>query len=186
MEVTDPPIPVGGQCNLNWGLLEDDCERGAMCFGLGVFAESNHCTPLATGSADLPICPDPCSYSFVYDDVFGLCNPVCDPLATDCPEGVACNSVAHQGKFVCTYVGTVGANEACEKTDDCAEGSTCVPQFLLPDCSSPLCCTPVCDLDAPDPCPAAVPGTACQTWPPYPNLNEACVPPGVGMCTTAP
>lgn len=183
MEVADPPVPIGGQCNLLWGDLKDDCERGAMCFGLGIFADSKRCTPLATGSADAAVCADPCSQPFVYFGLFGLCTPPCDPLGNDCPEGVVCNAVVHKGKFVCTYEGAAGLNEACTNTDDCVEGSTCVVNVLLPNCSSTRCCTPLCELVAPDPCPAAMPDTACQTWPPYFDVDEACIPPGLGLCT---
>lgn len=186
MPVTDPASPVGGPCNGHWWHLSDDCERGAICFGLGLFAESHRCAPLATGSADAPVCPDPCSYPFVYDDVFGVCNPTCNPLAADCSEGLACSPVAHLPKFLCTGVGSAGANEACENTDDCAEGTACAPHFLLPSCTSSFCCTPVCDLNAPDPCPAAMPNTTCEPWPPYPDLDAACLPPGLGMCWMGP
>lgn len=180
--MAQPALPVGATCNVHWGELLDDCERGAICFGLGLFADSYRCTPLATGSADAPICPDPCSYPFVYDDVFGVCNPTCNPLAADCAEGLACNPVAHLPSFLCTYVGTAGPNEACENTDDCAEGTACIPAFLLPNCTSSFCCTPICELGAPDPCPGAIPNTICAAWPPYPDLDPACLPADLGMC----
>ncbi|MFY0536120.1 hypothetical protein [Nannocystis pusilla] len=180
MEVADPPVPIGGQCNLLWGDLKDDCERGAMCFGLGIFAESKRCTPLATGSADAAVCADPCSQPFVYFGLFGLCTPPCDPLGDDCPEGVVCIRLRTR-RSSCARTRDRPATTKRVKTPTIAWRSTCVVNVVLPNCGSTRCCTPLCELNAPDPCPAAIADTACQTWP-YLDLN-ACLPPGLGLCS---
>lgn len=58
------------------------------------------------------------------DDGIGICLGLCDPLASDCPEGLGC--YVREGADICLPVTGSGApGDLCSRNNDCAPGSGC-------------------------------------------------------------
>lgn len=170
-EVCDPgELPVDGL---------DDC-ADTLCFlspygwGSGEPGEQGVCVEFC-GTGYYPeesqsSCDDPNDFCFeggCQECGMTLCLPTCDPLAPNCPEGKVCSfafSSREQG-FTCMAPeeSLPGAGEACDWTYQCTPDSWCV---LVEEVSTPCvdgeaCCTPLCDLDAPNNCPGAPMGEVC-------------------------
>ncbi|MDC0669749.1 hypothetical protein [Nannocystis radixulma] len=181
--VADVPRPTGETCTTPEFSIIDECERGAVCHGLGT-AEGLRCHALCTGSPTERSCADECSWCFTNGDVAGVCLFPCDPRAHDCPQGQSCQILAEAPRFICGVgAGTSAAGESCAAAA-CSEGTACVDAALVPGCADAKCCAPVCDLESPDTCAAALPGTTCAAWPVSgPEFQDACRPAGLGLCT---
>jgi hypothetical protein len=131
------------------------------------------------GTADVPVCPPMTVCRVPGSGVPALCIPVCDPLAQDCAEGLAC--YWNHADFTCiSSGGDIEPGQPCGFINDCAAGSLCIDADSVPDCADAACCTPYCSLAGDQAC-AAVPGTTC-----VPFFSEGMAPPGyedVGVCT---
>lgn len=184
--IADPPTPTGGACvDAEWSIT-DDCERGAVCQGF-IQEEGLRCHELCSGSLVEPTCSDACSWCFSNGGFAGVCLFPCDPRTPSCPEGQSCQILVGAPRFECgPGPGPGAAGESCDSEGYCTEGTACVDAALVPNCAGDRCCAPVCDLDAPDSCPAALPGTVCAPWPVSgPEFEANCLPAGLGLCAAA-
>jgi len=180
--VVDDPDGTGEPCTVEGSATSglDSCELGSMCWDVDTETKTGTCTPLCTGSPQAPSCSDPdrwCSMSG--DGPLALCLPTCDPLESSCPQGQGCYPL--DSLFLCApdASGKAGGPfEACQFTNACDPGVVCVPGESTVACDEPSCCSPYCDLQAPD-CPDTM---VCFPW-----YEEGTLPPGgnpnVGYCT---
>ncbi|MBZ5708166.1 hypothetical protein [Nannocystis pusilla] len=184
--VADPAVPIGEPCEAQELSIIDECERGAVCHGF-LTAEGLRCHEICSGSLMEPSCSDECSHCVSNGGFAGVCLFPCDPRASDCPQGQSCQIQVDWPRFVCGLgPGPGAAGEACTSPGGCSAGTACAAAALVPGCTDARCCAPVCDLDGPDTCPAALPGTACGPWPESgPEFQGACLPAGLGLCTAA-
>ncbi|MBZ5709674.1 hypothetical protein [Nannocystis pusilla] len=187
-ELPAQPVPVGGACVSEDDPLSgrNDCEVGATCWFVDPDALTGTCVGLCKGSPDVPDCshvPDSACV-FVHDGpVAPMCLPTCHPLVPTCPSGHHCHPTAHApDTFACIPAGAdpLGAVfNICAGKTGCAEGLLCAEaDTAAVECEpGSTCCTPLCDLDAPE-CPGV--GQVCLAY--YPPGQS---PPGfenVGRC----
>jgi len=158
----------------------DSCVVGAMCWGVDAETGVGYCVPHCTGSDDAPTCADPSRQcSIAGDGVLALCLPQCDPLdVRSCPAAQGCYSTG--SGFLCAPDASGpkagGLFEACEYVNACNPGLSCAQPHSACEPGSSGCCTPWCNLQAPD-CPEM---TAC-----IPFFGEGESPPGyetLGLC----
>jgi hypothetical protein len=78
----------------------DDCDAGLLCWFVDPKTNEGTCVPLCTDSAE-PSC-DARGTACLYDsELAGLCLPVCDPMAPECPTDQTCVP-APDGQSVCS------------------------------------------------------------------------------------
>lgn len=156
----DPaPVGVGDVCTVVGSGTSgvDNCELGAMCWGVDVMTNEGTCVALCTGTPMAPVCA-PAGTSCVIENggVLTLCLPACDPLLQDCAAGDGCYLVGDD--FVCApdASGAQGVDgDDCAFINVCDPGLYCADSTSVEACFGIGCCTPFCDLSAPgDPCPA--------------------------------
>jgi len=164
----------------------DSCDLGSLCWAVDPDTMQGTCTPLCEGSEANPMCPPGTDCLIANDGVLALCLPTCDPLApAACGPGHACLPSEHA--FACVWTGageSAAAGEACAELYDCQPGLMCRSSASVgPPCDAgeDRCCTPYCDLTAPDPTAGCLdPGQACTSW-----WGEEPLPIGlehVGLC----
>lgn len=183
----DPdPVPVGGVCTAPQGGSAgvDDCEAGAMCWGVDPDTQEGICVDFCEGSPEEPACSDPetqCSIS--NNGALILCLPGCDPLAPVCASDEVC--VYSDGGFICVIdaSGSDGqAGDPCAYVNACDPGHACVVADYFDACMAEACCASFCDLEGGDACP--VMGQECIPW-----FKQGTAPPGhedVGFCGVPP
>lgn len=162
----------------------DDCDLHAMCWDVDPETSMGRCVAMCIGSEGNPSCEDPCEACSVLDA--GLPNPClapCDPLAMDCPDDLMCSP--HNSSYWCvpdlSPQGTIG--DECASPQDCEPGLFCAEAARVPGCAArDGCCTPVCDVDAPDGCDGTIPGSSCMLWYPDGGTFDDCFPHRVGAC----
>lgn len=173
------PVRLGGSCTLLGDPWIDDCEPGTVC--LEVTAEGfGTCRQicLVNFEQDCTMPDTLCLGPFCQSCTVQFCQPACDaldPLA--CPEGQQC---ALGGICVFDASGDEGQDgDECEWPNACDPAMGCVYGPALADCAARNCCSPLCDLDEPNPC--AELGETCVPYDVYPYipppLNE-----DVGVC----
>ena len=158
----------------------DDC-ADTLCFsaplGYGEPGEPGICVEFCgTGYYPDPsqsFCDDPNDFCYqvgCQECGLTLCLPTCDPLAPNCPDGQVClfsYSLREQG-FMCQAPEEPlpGVGEPCDWTYKCTPDSWCVPfdEVATPCGDSEVCCTPLCDLDAPNTCPGGAMGEVCRPF----------------------
>lgn len=159
----------------------DDCAEGSIC--LFVDAE-NIGVCIAFCSGDAEACSRTASCIVSNDGVLPLCLDSCNPLVQDCAPGQGCYA-APDGLFVCFADGSgpVGVDDdPCPTVDGenlCDPGLWCGPESS--GCATVNCCTPYCDLSAPD----CVAPDECVSF----YGDPATAPPGleqVGVCILPP
>ena len=160
------PAGVGEPCAVE-GLPSsglDNCDTGSMCWGVDASGVGT-CTPFCNGTKNAPGCTDPDRVCMIgATAVLPLCLERCDPLdPLACPSGEACRR-GHV-EFSCrldTYDGDGSPFEACNWDSDCPRAHGCTSSSILDVCDpdTDACCTPFCNLEAPD-CPAP---TTCQPY----------------------
>lgn len=179
VEVADPARQVGDPCQAEGGVVGlDDCDHGLLCWQLDEDGQGT-CIPLCTGSPGAPSCGDGLQCDVSNGGLLPLCLTTCDPLTKDCPEGQIC--IPSQAElFVCDadVSGDLGGfGDPCEFLNVCDPGLLCVASSNVPGCGAPGCCTPYCDLSAPE-CPD--PAQECLSF-----YDPGAAPPGledVGLC----
>jgi len=155
----------------------DDC-AGALCFitpwGFGEPGQPGVCVEFC-GTGYYPdesqsSCADPndfCYQAGCQDCGLTLCLPTCDPLAPTCPDGQVClfSYSSREPGFMCMTPDESLPNvgESCDQAYRCTPESWCVPadELVAPCADGQTCCTPLCDLDAPNTCPGAPMGEVC-------------------------
>jgi hypothetical protein len=139
-----------GSCMPMLSSGDDGCPAGYACLGTETFGA---CVPLCLSDADCTggVCvPDPI-------DFVQHCANDCSPFEPSCPTPLQCRR--QDDRYACVFARDEDsgvAGDPCEVTDDagCATGFACFPGALVPDCTNNGCCTTLCDLTGPDPCPA--------------------------------
>jgi hypothetical protein len=183
---------------------DDNCESGSVCLWIDPETGEGTCVELCTGSATAPECSTParrCVDLGPSDPALALCVDACDPLQQQCPaDGLVCYAVdeacptcfpmAVTGTLFCVSDNQMSApyGEPCnvELTPqiECEPSLFCAPADRVATCSGDAsgCCTPLCDLNAPE-CPDAAMGMTCQ-----PLFGAGDAPQGVehvGVCVTS-
>lgn len=122
------------------------------------------------------------------ENVLILCFPICDPLVQNCYEGSGCYPIIDAFGCAPDVSGRNGvAGDPCEFVNVCDLGLFCANPELVPGCTGASCCTPYCNVDAPDECEVQLPGTVCTPWFDSDEGSVACVPTGtVGFCAAPP
>ena len=156
----------------------DDCDKGLFCMtktsgstGEGICLE--YCVVDDPNS-----CVNGGTCLAFNDGALPLCQQECDPLLQDCQGGQGCYPAFDS--FVCAVpnLDQGGADgDPCYTIQSCQKGLACVSADVLSDCQDTACCTPFCDLNAPDPC--TMP-EQCVAW-----FDMGMAPPGledVGAC----
>jgi hypothetical protein len=177
----------GEPCDLGANTIDglDDCAAGLVCVDIdrnyndfpapGVCVE--FCDPPFYADLEAPFtCADPTEVCFVpgcQNCYLSFCTPTCDPLAPDCQAETMCTF--YNNAFFClgTFAGISlpGAGEPCGDFFMCATGAECVSADLVaaPACAGEgVCCTDLCDLNAPNTCPGKDMGETCQPYFPEP------------------
>jgi hypothetical protein len=143
----------------------DDCELGALCFGVDPRTLQGTCSPLCD-----PILQTPCSADEVcaaYNAFTPyVCLPRCDPFdSATCAPDETCRGIGDDVLCVPTVVLPQGL--WCGAPEQyCAVDEACMWADLLASCADSQCCRPWCDLSAPAPdlpC-AAEPGEVCRPY----------------------
>ncbi len=128
----------------------DDCAAGSIC----LFVDSDNvgvCVAFCSGDSE--DCPRGNACIVGNDGVLPLCLDMCNPLVQDCAAGQGCYE-SPDGSFVCFADGSgpVGLDDdPCPPVDGenlCDPGLWCGPGSS--GCATVNCCTPYCDLSAPD------------------------------------
>lgn len=141
----------------------DTCDYASVCWYLDIETGEGLCMPLCQGSEDNLGCDDPTRDCSVGGDLVpAFCLPRCNPLdPRSCPAGLACYT---DGDGLACAPDASGPNagalfDTCSFTNACDPGLSCAPADAVGQCEPETshCCTPWCDLAAPD-CPA---GTVC-------------------------
>jgi hypothetical protein len=153
VEVVDDPQDVGAPCTAEVGATgNDDCGFAAMCFHLDEVNEGT-CHALCGGTAADPQCAQGTTCVIANDGVLTLCLDTCDPVTPQCAEGLGCYPFDEQ--FVClTTYDDSDYLEDCTIIATCNPGNACIDGEAVTGCEFDGCCTPFCDLDTPDTCPA--------------------------------
>jgi hypothetical protein len=171
----------GDECMMEGLSGVDDCAPGVMCWNQDPDTGFGTCVELCTGTKEAPQCgPDKTLCTVVNQGVLNLCLNKCDPLIQDCPNDDLCLSHIEEQGFICVLNASGGMapeNTPCGFANSCNAGLFCMSAGVLPSCDADFCCSPVCDLTAPDECSE---GKECTPW-----YEEGQVIPGyeaVGIC----
>jgi len=182
--VAEDPAAVGEPCTVEGNAVSgvDNCDFGSMCFYVDSDTLEGTCVEQCTGSPENPECPEAHSCQQNANGDLLVCLPWCNPLADDCDPGFKC--LAFSGSaFTCVpSADESGPGEACEFSNSCAPGLTCLDGEAV-GCDDVQCCTAFCDLTAGERNPACDLDQVCTPWfeadPPegYENLG-VCLPGG--------
>jgi hypothetical protein len=164
--VVDHPGAPGDPCTVQgWSASGlDDCDRGAFCVLYDTADLLGTCTALCIEDENMVVaCVDPDARCVGGPEALPqLCVTDCDPFGTDCPGGQACYRIGKHFVCLADLSGDNGhTGDACTFTNDCVPPSLCGGNDEVADCSTPSCCTPLCDTRDPD-ASAACPGAPVQ------------------------
>ena len=180
---TDPePDQVGQPCSAQGNGMSglDTCGVAELCFYVDSDGNGT-CVSFCDGNPSNPTCPEGFTCSITNEGVLALCLPACDPLMSDCASGEGC--FPNAADFVCLPAPTelIVTPSTCYQSGGCEPGTICLTPEIVPGCEEETgCCSPWCDLTAPD-CPA---DTDCVMW-----FEKDNVPPqfeDVGICASLP
>lgn len=169
--IAPDPVPIGGTCTVEGSAVSgiDDCELGAMCWGVDPETLQGTCI----GFCDVlrvpsTICAEPMACLGLNEGYVPVCVTPCDPLGdAPCPEGEACRNVQLDGDFYCLPL----AGGHVEGSSQHCDGATCLPSQLCVDasalatCEATSCCTELCDVGDPGAdaqCAALDPALTCE------------------------
>lgn len=177
------PGQEGDSCTVDGGATSgiDSCDKHLLCWYVDDMNVGT-CINMCTGSEDAPSCPGGQSCDVSNEGSLILCLATCDPLVQSCPDGQIC-FFDGLDQFICDFdaSGEEGQyGDACAFINVCDYGLFCAAPETVPDCvSGDGCCSPYCDISAPNTCPGA-PMQECVPW-----YNEGMAPPGqenIGAC----
>ncbi len=168
--VTDDPVGPGEACTMEGSAVSgvDDCDASSMCWYVDDETLQGVCVPFCSGTEREPVCRESTSCVVLNDETLVMCLPECQPLLDDCEiPDTQCAWI--EDSFHCAPVAEeLPAGESCGFINDCASGSTCLlPELVSPSCDQGGygCCTPLCDLSAPDPAADCFdPAQICAPW----------------------
>lgn len=189
--VADDPIPVDGTCHVEGSATSglDDCEFGALCYGVDPETLEGTCAPMCIGSVEEPFCADPGRYCYISGAGTILpCIAYCRPIEQDCPTGEACYPIASHWTCAPDASGDFGAyGDPCELINVCDPGLVCLDASVVPPglpCEGRVgCCTEICDVSDPAgdaQCSGAAGGQQCLPW--YTDAAAPVVVGDVGVC----
>jgi len=166
--VAEDPAGYGEPCTVQESGVSglDDCDVGALCFGVDPQTLMGECVELCGGTPEEPTCvQDDATCIISSDGTVAPCLLSCDPLGGECDPDEVCVP-SNSGSFVCTADasedgGAVG--DPCEFINACDEGLGCYTPIAIvcTDETASGCCLPYCSLAAPD-CPDAL--TCVPYW----------------------
>lgn len=165
--MVDPnPKPPGEVCVALDGLTGiDNCELGAYCWDVDPQTHEGTCISFCAGTSQDPICE--AGYACISlqrgGADAGICFPGCHPLEYDCAADELC--IPAWGGWQCApdSSGDAGAyGDLCEFINACDPGLVCFGAEYLPGCEGSGCCTPLCQLGAPNTCPGE--NQVCIPW----------------------
>ncbi len=160
----------------------DNCGASAVCRVEDAETLEGECQPLCFGSPEQPECEDPERICSQFSAGPAFCITPCNPLDPEaCREGEGCYPGDDRPLCATDASGKQGAAfETCEFINACDPGLLCAGPQAVGACEEGVngCCTPWCDLEAPD-CPE--PTMCLQVYPdPLPGLES------VGYCGQEP
>jgi hypothetical protein len=158
---------AGADCEAAWAnppSTGDDCGAGLFCWNPQSDTGKGTCFPFCSGAPDAPGCPSG-SRCMQHPGLgeLALCMETCDPLTEPTCGDQACAPtdpsclppvcfpLGPLAGLFCIDIGTTlpGAGEPCSIVG-CRASHICAPAEKVPGCSDGACCTPYCNLDAPD------------------------------------
>jgi hypothetical protein len=185
--IAPEPAGIGDPCVVEGNGVSgiDDCELGAMCWGVDPRTNEGTCVPMCTGSEANPICPDGLECQIASDGVLIVCLPSCDPLAPSCADDEVCAPLSdlsnEEVRFSCLPIPPFEPQpygSECDGLQVCDDGLLCVPEEHVPDCGGFACCTQL--------------GDSLQ-MPSCPDESQTCIPlfesppdPSTCFCGVAP
>jgi hypothetical protein len=162
---------------------QDSCDGGLVCSLVDTVTLEGTCRELCKCGPNEGQCFEaPAACGIFNGGALPVCLPHCDPLASICSAVEICIPTRLTDFPVCAgdASGTAGvALDVCAFVNACDPGLWCLPAAQVPGCTGDACCTPVCDLTAPD-C-AAVAGTGCEPWYPAGEAPEPALE-RLGVC----
>jgi hypothetical protein len=145
---------------------QDSCDVGLVCSLVDAATLEGTCRELCKCGPNEGQCFEaPADCGIFNGGALPICLPHCDPLVPICGATETCVPTRLSAFPVCAAdaSGDAGvALDVCEFVNACDPGLWCLPAAFVPGCMGDACCTPVCDLEAPD-C-TAVAGTGCEPW----------------------
>lgn len=188
------PHPPGAPCQI-LGDAKDDCEKGSVCLDFdGTNDGAGECFEVCKLGSGEPTCDTPgnqCIGLTCQSCSWFICDKSCDVLDPEtCSEGKVC--IPDGGGSGSIWVCGIDASGAegqvgddCEFINACDPGLACVDAGFFPGCDAASgCCSPTCDLKAPNTCPNKDLGASCL---PYYEPGQA--PEGLenlGVCGKKP
>lgn len=150
-DMVPAPAAPGQPCEIFETI--DSCDAFSHCRLLDETTGIGTCMPTCSGSPGDFTCPEP-MFCQIYDepsDVMAICLLPCDPLMAECPPGASC--LPFVSNYTCqnSIQPPKVEGEPCLGFE-CKNGLVCASDASM-DCVDDSCCTPYCDLNAPDPCP---------------------------------
>jgi hypothetical protein len=139
-----------------------------MCWAIDPALSMGFCTAFCAGPPEAPTCAGGGLCSVFGGGFLRLCLPRCDPLdaAATCPAAARqCAPRPDALGFQCIWTSAEGPGaykKGCDMHNDCHPGYYCAPPAIVPGCAGSGCCTPYCDLGAPDTCSDLDPALACM------------------------
>jgi len=138
---------------------DDNCDFGLVCWNVDDETNLGTCKAFCDYFQGEPRCSEGyvCSY-FEASIGVALCIDRCDPLAQDCASNEAClpTSALDGDGWMC-FLDASGDDgqfgDPCELVASCDPGLLCVLSELVPECEGTACCSPLCDITAPNTCP---------------------------------
>ena len=147
--IADNPNAIGEPCTVEGSGVSgiDDCDIGAMCFGVDAETNMGTCVEMCSGNEANPICEtENTTCTISNEGSLILCQPICNPLAAECGEGQGCYPL--DDAMVCApdASGEMGqAGDPCEFLNVCDDGLFCASADLVPGCFGAIgCCTSFC------------------------------------------
>jgi len=179
--VPENPAGLGEPCMAEGSPVSgfDDCELGALCFGVDPRTLQGTCSALCDQyQPDTCGVDEVCAASTYFEPQ--VCLPRCDPFdPATCAPDETCRDIGEDA--VCVPNVTLPQGLWCGAPDQyCAVDEACMWADLLASCADSRCCRPWCDLSAPDPdlpC-TAVPGEVCRPFSDMPPAGYE----HVGVC----
>ncbi|MEM9453319.1 MAG: ribulose phosphate epimerase [Myxococcota bacterium] len=168
--IVGDPDAVGEPCTVEVSPVSgfDSCDLASMCWEVDLQTLEGTCVAMCSGSHQEPQCPSSTTCVIANDGAIAVCLDTCSPLADDCEPSQRCLPI--NDAFTC-YPGTGGealAGEPCEFVNACETGLACQPSNAVSGRCDPGvfgCCTPWCDLFAPDPSAGCFdPAQQCVPW----------------------